>query len=183
MDILHKPAMTAEMQQKIQEAGVIAVLVIDEVRHAVPVVKALLKGGVKAIELTLRTPAAYEAARVIKREVPEMLLGFGTVITKEQVRMAVEHGCQTLKYFPAETSGGMTNLKSMVAPYQYLGLKFIPLGGLNVVNSEAYFASPLISAIGGSWIAKRSLIQAEDWETITANATAVMTVMKQVRKG
>jgi len=224
MDTIKKPAMTAEMQQKIQEAGVIAVLVIDDVRHAVPAVKALLKGGVKAIELTLRTPAAYEAARVIKREVPEMLLGFGTVITKEQVQkavaigadfavapgcnvdiidearrlglnfgpgimtpseieMAVEHGCQTLKYFPAETSGGMTNLKSMVAPYQYLGLKFIPLGGLNEVNTAAYFASPLISAIGGSWIAKRPLIQAEDWETITANAKAVMALMKQVRKG
>jgi len=111
-------------------------------------------------------------------------LNFGPgIMTPSEIEQAVAHGCQTLKYFPAETSGSMPNLTSMVAPYQYLGLKFIPLGGLNVVNSEAYFASPLISAIGGSWIAKRSLIQAEDWETITANATAVMTVMKQVRKG
>lgn len=51
----------------------------------------------------------------------------------------------------------------MVAPYQYLGLKFIPLGGLNIQNAGDYLKSPLITAVGGSWVAKRALITSEDW--------------------
>ena len=216
MQPIEQQAMTPEIIKKIDRAGVIAVLVIDEVKHAVPLTKALLVGGVDTIELTLRTTAAMDAARAIKNEVPEILLGFGTVLTIQQVKaavelgvdfavapgcnpkvieaardhglsfapgimtpsdieMAVEQGCRVLKYFPAESSGGMKHLSNMAAPYQYLGLKFIPLGGLNIDNAANYLQSSLITAIGGSWIAKRSMIQAEDWEAITNNA-------KEIRK-
>jgi 2-dehydro-3-deoxyphosphogluconate aldolase/(4S)-4-hydroxy-2-oxoglutarate aldolase len=58
----------------------------------------------------------------------------------------------------------------MAAPYQHLDIDFIPLGGLNATNMKDYLASPLISAIGGSWIAKRELIAAQDWNQIEANA-------------
>lgn len=218
-----KQAMTPEMIKTIDEAGVMAVLVVDEVKHAVPLAKALLKGGVTAIELTMRTPAAIDAAKVIKQEVPEMTLGFGTVINTDQVKavvdvgadfavapgcnpkviaearkqglnfapgimtptdieMAITEGCQVLKLFPAETSGGMAHLESMVAPYQYLGLKFIPLGGCSMANARTYLESPLITAIGGSWIAKRNIIQAEDWDTITKNALEISNLIKDVRQ-
>ena len=164
-----KWAMSPELTNKIDESGVVAVLIIDEVRHAVPMARALLKGGVDAIELTLRTPAAVDSAKAIKKEVPEMTLGFGTVLTVDQVKavvdvgadfavspgcnpkiiaearkqgldfapgimtptdieIAVEQGCRILKFFPAETSGGMKHLEGMSAPYNHLGLKFIPLG-------------------------------------------------------
>lgn len=71
--------------KRIQQCGVIAVLVIEDARHAVPLARALIEGGVQAMELTLRTPAALEALRLVKAEVPEMLAGVGTVITPEQV--------------------------------------------------------------------------------------------------
>jgi 2-dehydro-3-deoxyphosphogluconate aldolase/(4S)-4-hydroxy-2-oxoglutarate aldolase len=223
MQPIAQRAMTAELIKKIDDAGIIAVLIIDDVKHAVPVVRALLAGGVDAIELTLRTPAAMESAKAIKKEVPEMSLGFGTVLTVDQVKavvdvgadfavspgcnpkiireaqkqglsfapgimtptdieMALEEGCRILKFFPAETSGGMAHLTSITAPYQYLGLKFIPLGGCNINNARSYLESDLITAIGGTWLAKRPLIQSENWDAITNNAKEIKTLITQIRQ-
>lgn len=222
MQPIAQEAMDPKIYQKIINSGVIAVLVIDDVRHAVPVAEALIKGGVDMVELTLRTSVALEAAQIIKKEVPAITLGFGTVLTTAQVKavvdvgadfavapgcnpkviaeankqglsfapgimtptdieMAVEQGCRLLKFFPAETSGGLAHLTNMVAPYQYLGLQFIPLGGCNINNAAAYFQSPLIAALGGSWIANRSLIQSENWDAITANAKEIKNLIAQSR--
>lgn len=222
MQPIAQRAMAPELIKKIDEAGIIAVLIIDEVKHAVPVAKALLAGGVDAIELTLRTPAAIESAKAISKEVPEISLGFGTVLTVDQVKavvdvgadfavspgcnpkiiaeahkkglsfapgimtptdieIAVEQGCRILKFFPAETSGGIKHLESMSAPYNYLGLKFIPLGGCNMNNAPSYLQSELITAIGGTWVAKRALIQSEDWGTITNNAKEIRNLITKIR--
>ena len=201
----------ADLHQQIKRSAIVAVLVIDDAANAVPLARTLLKGGIDAMELTLRTDAALDALKAIRDEVPEMLAGIGTILTTQQVdevvaagaafgvapglnrrvveyaqdkglpfgpgiatpsdiEQGIELGCRTLKYFPAETAGGLPHLKNMAAPYQHLGLDFIPLGGLNANNMSDYLSSPLISAIGGSWIAKRDLIAAQDWETIEANA-------------
>jgi 2-dehydro-3-deoxyphosphogluconate aldolase/(4S)-4-hydroxy-2-oxoglutarate aldolase len=208
---------------KLDETGIAAVVILDKLEHTRPLVESLLLGGVNAIELTLRTPAALDAAKIIKADYPEMMLGFGTVINLDQVKaivdigadfafapgcnpriidaaqknglpfvpgvmtptdieMALELGCRILKYFPAETSGGMSHLKSMVAPYQYLGLKFIPLGGINLSNARNYLESPLITAVGGSWIAKRDLILEENWASITKNALEIRTLIDTINK-
>lgn len=223
MQPIEQQAMSPEIIEKIDRAGVVAVLIIDEVKHAVPVANALLRGGVDTIELTLRTPVAMEAAKAIKSEVPEIILGLGTVLTVGQVRaaaelgadfavapgcnpkviaaarkhglsfapgvvtptdieIAIEQGCRILKYFPAESAGGMKHLSNMAAPYQYLGLKFIPLGGLNIDNAGSYLQSSLITAIGGSWIATRQMIQAEDWDGITNNANKIRSLITEIRR-
>ena len=213
--------MKTEMIEKISDTKVIAVIIIDELKDAVPLARSLVKGGVFAIELTLRTPVALDAARSIVEEVPEISVGIGTVLTESQVKavaatgvdfavapgcnprilkaaqdqglsfapgtatptdieIALEHGCRLLKYFPAETSGGLKNLNSMAAPYLHLGLQFIPLGGVNMSNAETYLRSSLISAIGGSWIAKRDVIKANDWESITNNAREVRNLINSI---
>jgi len=200
-----------DLHQKIKDSAIVAVLVIDDAANAVPLARALLRCGIGAMELTLRTDAAIDALRAIRDEVPEMLAGIGTILTTDQIdevvaagaafgvapglnrrvveyaqdkglpfgpgiatpsdiEQGIELGCRTLKFFPAETAGGLKHLKNMAAPYQHLGIDFIPLGGLNASNMNDYLASPLISAIGGSWIAKRDLIAAQDWDTIEANA-------------
>jgi 2-dehydro-3-deoxyphosphogluconate aldolase / (4S)-4-hydroxy-2-oxoglutarate aldolase len=81
-----------EIYRRIQSCGVIAVLVIDDVRHAVPLARALLDGGVDVMELTLRTPAALECLEQIRREVPEMLAGIGTILTPQQVCDSADRG-------------------------------------------------------------------------------------------
>lgn len=70
----------------------VAVVVVDEVQAAVPLARALLEGGVSAMELTLRTPAAFDALAAIRRECPEMLVGLGTVLTAEQATRAAAAG-------------------------------------------------------------------------------------------
>ncbi len=217
-----KPPFPIDLQEKVEASGVVAVLVIDDAKHAVPVARALLKGGISAMELTLRTPAAIDAIRAIHDEVPEMLAGVGTVIEPAQIaavaqagasfavapgfnrkvmetaieagmpfapgiasatdiESALELGCRLLKLFPAEPLGGLGLLKAMAAPYNHLGLKYVPLGGLNVGNMVSYLKSPLIAALGGSWLAPRDLINGEQWDQIEANAKAATEVVKEIR--
>ncbi len=80
-----KPQIPAEILQRIERCGVVAVLVIDDVKQAVPLAESLVAGGIDVMELTLRTPAAIEALRAIRRDVPDMLAGIGTILTPEQV--------------------------------------------------------------------------------------------------
>lgn len=61
-------------------APVVPVVIIDDVRHAVPLARALVAGGIRAIEVTLRTPAAMDAIRAIAAEVEEAVVGVGTVL-------------------------------------------------------------------------------------------------------
>ena len=73
------------LSARITTAGIVAVLIIDREEDGVPLANALLAGGVDVIELTLRTPAALGALRRIREEVPEMLVGAGTVLSPAQV--------------------------------------------------------------------------------------------------
>jgi 2-dehydro-3-deoxyphosphogluconate aldolase/(4S)-4-hydroxy-2-oxoglutarate aldolase len=196
---------------RIERTGVIAVLVLDDPQRALPVGRALLDGGIDVIELTLRTPAALESLSLLRRELPELILGAGTVRTPRQVdevieagaafalapglnRAVVEHatarrlpfipgimtpselnaalelGCREVKFFPAEPAGGVRLLASLHSPFSHLGVRYIPLGGLNPANAPAYLAEPSVLAIGGSWIATRELIRREAWDLITAAA-------------
>ena len=74
-----------ELHAHLHRTGVVAVLILEDAHDAVPVARALLAGGVDCIELTLRTPSAMESLRRIVEEVPEMVVGAGTVLTAQQV--------------------------------------------------------------------------------------------------
>lgn len=80
------------LQARLHRSGVIAVLIIEDTETAVPLAQALLAGGVDVIELTLRTPSALESLRRIHREVPDLLLGAGTILTPEQAAEAKAAG-------------------------------------------------------------------------------------------
>lgn len=92
------------------------------------------------------------------------------IVTPSDIETALEFDCRVMKFFPAETSGGLPHLRSMTAPYSYLGLQFIPLGGINENNLKTYLSDPLISAVGGSWIAKPEEIRAANWAPILERA-------------
>ena len=212
----------ADVLERIEHSGVIAVLIIDDVEHAVPVAEALLAGGITAMELTLRTPAALDSLIRINEQVPDMLAGVGTVLTTQQVQeivnagaalgvapglnedvvrkaqelglpfapgiatpseleKAVSMGCREVKFFPAEAMGGLKYIRSCGAPYRHLGIRYIPLGGLNAGNMSDYLKEPTVVALGGSWIAKRELIQNQDWKTITQNAAEARKLADQAK--
>ncbi len=76
----------------LQTGPVVTVIVIHNLDHAVPLAKALVAGGVKVLEVTLRTPVAMEAIRMIATEVPEAVIGAGTVTTKEDLHAVADAG-------------------------------------------------------------------------------------------
>ena len=103
---------------RLHRTGVLAVLVIDHPDDAVPAAKSLLAGGVDSIELTLRTPAAMEALKRIRTEVPEMIAGVGTVLTPQQVQEVAAAGAAF------GVAPGMN--PRVVAEAKRLGLSFAP---------------------------------------------------------
>lgn len=78
--------------KQISEIGIVPVIAINDVDKAVPLAKALVAGGIECAEVTFRTACAEEAIKKIKKEVPEMLVGAGTVLTCEQLDRAVKAG-------------------------------------------------------------------------------------------
>ena len=215
-------AFSPSLADRISQTGLIAVLIIDNAGQAVPLARALLAGGVEAMELTLRTPVALEALRRIRSEVPEMIVGAGTVLepvqitavleagaafavspglnprvvaaarevglpfapgitTPSDVEAALEQGCKLLKFFPAEPSGGLPYLRAIAAPFAHLGVRYIPLGGITTKNLPHYASDPLISAIGGSWLAPKNLITSAAWDEITALAREAIETIRQAR--
>jgi 2-dehydro-3-deoxyphosphogluconate aldolase/(4S)-4-hydroxy-2-oxoglutarate aldolase len=97
---------------------VVPVVVVDDLTQAVPVARALVAGGLPVIELTLRTPVALDAIRAIADEVPEILVGAGTVLTPGQAKEAKDAGAQFL------VSPGAT--ASLLAGMTDTGLPFLP---------------------------------------------------------
>jgi 2-dehydro-3-deoxyphosphogluconate aldolase/(4S)-4-hydroxy-2-oxoglutarate aldolase len=73
---------------------VIPVITLDQVEDAVPLANALVAGGLKVLEVTLRTEAAVEGIRQIIKHVPEAIVGTGTVCSEEQIRLSEDLGCQ-----------------------------------------------------------------------------------------
>ena len=74
--------------------GVVPVVVLDDAEQAVPTAKALLKGGINAMEITFRTAAAKASIAKVAAEVPDMIVGAGTVVNVEQLHDAVEAGAK-----------------------------------------------------------------------------------------
>ncbi|MFI9466660.1 bifunctional 4-hydroxy-2-oxoglutarate aldolase/2-dehydro-3-deoxy-phosphogluconate aldolase [Streptomyces sp. NPDC052492] len=99
-------------------APVVPVVVIEDAADAVPLARALVAGGLPAIEVTLRTPAAPDAIRAIAGEVPGAVVGAGTVITPEQVTGAVAAGARFL------VSPGWTDV--LLAAMRASGVPFLP---------------------------------------------------------
>lgn len=208
--------------QEFENRKLVAVCTVADAKDAIPMAEALMRGGITAIELTLRTAAGLDAIKAIRKALPEMYVGAGTVLTPDQVvqakdagacfavapgtnvkviqkangigipfgpgiftpsdiEAALENGCRMLKYFPA-ASCGIKHLKAIAAPYKHLGIKFIPLGGVNISNLAEMLSDPLIAAVGGSWLAKSEQIAQGKFDEIEAQAREAAAVIKSLSK-
>lgn len=191
-------------------ARVIPVLTIERVEDAVPLARALVAGGVRTLEITLRTHAAVAAAKAIIAEVPDAIVAIGTILTPDEldqaaalgarfgvspgatpelldaaaksdlpflpgvataseVMQAQARGFNTLKFFPAEQSGGIAMLRALAGPFPRT--RFCPTGGIGAGNAAAWLAEPNVLAIGGSWLCPAAEVKAANWSAITARCT------------
>ena len=206
--------------ERFSHAGIVPVVVIDHAGDALPTARALLDGGVDVMEITFRTDAAAGAIRAVSEGCPEMLVGAGTVLTKEQVDSAVEagakfivspgfdpeivdyclekeipvfpgcitpsevaqavkRGLRVVKFFPAEQFGGIATIKALSAPY--VGLKFMPTGGVSAKNLKEFLECKSITACGGSWMVKGDLIEAGNFEEIERLTAEAVKLAAQIR--
>ena len=213
--------MTHPIFDHFYKIGVIHVLEIETVHHAKPLAESLLAGGLPIAEITLRTDAALGSIRIIAREAPDVIVGAGTVINREQAEAACEAGAQflvtpgmveevvvwaqehevpilagavtptemirgihlgldILKFFPAETVGGLKAIKALSDPF--LQLRFIPTGGVKLENLAEYLQMEKIHAVGGSWMAKRQMIAEGNFDEIARISREASDLVKQIRK-
>lgn len=104
------------------------------------------------------------------------------IITASELEMALEMGCPVVKIFPCDLSGGTSLVRALEAPYAHTGVKFIPMGGINLSNLHEYAAFEIVLAAGGSWIASREAIQRKDFARIRENAKQSITIMRLLEK-
>lgn len=205
---------------EIEKTGVVPVVVIENVKDAEPLAKALCEGGLPCAEVTFRTAAAEESIKKITEAYPEMLVGAGTVLTTAQVdkaaaagakfivspgfdpeivdyclkkeipvfpgcitpsevAQAVKRGLKVVKFFPAAQFGGISTIKALASPY--VGLKFMPTGGVNAKNLGEYLGCNAIAACGGSWMVKSDLIKAGEFEKIKEMTKEAVSLVKEIR--
>jgi 2-dehydro-3-deoxyphosphogluconate aldolase / (4S)-4-hydroxy-2-oxoglutarate aldolase len=93
---------------------------------------------------------------------------FPGVVTPTEIMRALDLGWKHLKFFPAETFGGVNALKALAGPFGHTGVKFIPTGGITAATLPNYLAIPQVAAVGGSWMAEKKLIAEKDWKRVTA---------------
>jgi len=122
------------------------------------------RAGARFIVSPGATPALMDVAEA--RSVP-LLPAAGT---PSEVMRLLERGYDCLKFFPAEPSGGIAYLKALAAPLP--AARFCPTGGIDAARAPAYLALPNVLCVGGSWVAPRDLVAAQDWPAITRLAQA-----------
>jgi 2-dehydro-3-deoxyphosphogluconate aldolase/(4S)-4-hydroxy-2-oxoglutarate aldolase len=200
--------MSADIEAILTIGPVIPVLTIERVEDAVPLARALAKGGLRVLEVTLRTPAALDAIRLIANDVEDAVIGAGTVLndtdlnrakdagarfavspglteqvvcsaanagipllpgiaTASDIMRGLDLGLTHFKFFPAETSGGAA-LKAFQGPFA--NCRFCPTGGVTLENAARYLALQNVLCVGGTWIAPRELVKADDWAAIALRA-------------
>jgi 2-dehydro-3-deoxyphosphogluconate aldolase/(4S)-4-hydroxy-2-oxoglutarate aldolase len=201
----------------LRSACVIPVLTIERLEDAVPLAKALVAGGVRVLEVTLRTPVAIEAAKAIMAHVPEAIVGIGTILnaddlaraedvgaqfgispgatpellkaaaasslplvpgiaTASELMLALAHGFDLVKFFPAEQSGGIKALRALAGPFP--DVLFCPTGGIGEANAAAWLAEPNVVAVGGSWLCPAAYTRSGNWSGITAMCQRAMKSLK-----
>lgn len=141
---------------RMRNAGVVPVVVLDDAKDAVPTARAMCAGGIDVMEITFRTAAAPDSIRAVAAEVPEMLVGAGTIVNLEQAKLAVECGAKFIVSpgFDPEVvawcnENGIACCPGCVTPTEIMmGMK----AGLKVVKffpANVYGGQKAIKALGG----------------------------------
>lgn len=192
---------------------IVPVVKIDDDARATALAETLKRSGITVIEITFRTDAAAEAIRRCRNETEGVVVGAGTVRTKDQVDRAIDAGAEflvspgfnpvvceyalskgvphipgtitpseieqatnlgldVLKFFPAESAGGVGFLKSLAAVYPDIGI--MPTGGVNAGNLADYLALPNVVACGGSWMVKPQWISDGNFGAIEKTSKAAI---------
>jgi 2-dehydro-3-deoxyphosphogluconate aldolase/(4S)-4-hydroxy-2-oxoglutarate aldolase len=101
------------------------------------------------------------------------------VSTATEIIAALDFGCDVVKFFPAEASGGTAVLRALEAPFP--NVRFIPTGGITMANAADYLRLRSVAAVGGSWMVPPSLIDAGDFDAVRRLAAQAVALAGEVR--
>jgi 2-dehydro-3-deoxyphosphogluconate aldolase/(4S)-4-hydroxy-2-oxoglutarate aldolase len=143
---------------------------VGSLRNGEDLKKAIDAGATFAVSAGFSPSVAAEAS---KQGIPY----FPGVSTPTEMLQAINEGITTLKFFPAETLGGVNALKAMSAPFP--GLSFMPTGGITAANAQQYLELASVVAVGGSWMVAQKLIDAGDFDEIISLTKEAVKVCAQ----
>src|SRR5207247_2223089 len=101
------------------------------------------------------------------------------IATATELEMALDHGLNVVKFFPAESIGGIKIIKALAAPYGMM--KFMPTGGITTDNLAEYLKFPAVLACGGSWMVSKDLISGGKWDEIAKITKDAVTLANSIR--
>ena len=101
------------------------------------------------------------------------------IITPSEMEQAIELGLEVVKFFPAESFGGLKTIKSMAAPYNKM--MFMPTGGINPENVKEYLKFDKILACGGSWMVAGNLVKEGKFDEIAKLVAEAKEIVKEIR--
>ena len=99
--------------------------------------------------------------------------------TPSEIMNAQANGVEIIKFFPANVYGGLKAMKAIAAAF--VGIRFMPTGGVNAENLAEYISAPFIHAVGGSWLCTKADIAAHNFDKITALCREANDIVKEVR--
>lgn len=134
------------------------------------------------VDTAVEAGARFIVSPGLSRAVVDRCLEHGVLpipgaVTATEVQAALELGVDTVKFFPAESAGGVAAITALAAPFA--GVSFVPTGGINTSNLESYLALPAVIAVGGSWMVPRDLVHAHDVARLVG---LISTAVSQVKK-
>ncbi|WP_027159346.1 bifunctional 4-hydroxy-2-oxoglutarate aldolase/2-dehydro-3-deoxy-phosphogluconate aldolase [Methylobacter luteus] len=148
--------MTVSIKEIMNTSPVVPVMVINKLEHAVPLAHALVEGGLKVLEITLRTPIALDAIKRIKAEVPGAIVGAGTVINLDTLKKAIDVGSEFLvspgvteSLIDAAIKSGVPILPGVISPSEVMRLMEKGITEMKFFPAEAAGGIPMLKSIGG----------------------------------
>jgi len=147
--------MSKTIKEIMNSSPIVPVMVINNVEHAVPLAKALVKGGITTLEITLRTEAALESITRIKAEVPEATVGAGTIINIDTLNKAIAAGAEfivspgtTDAMIDAAIATGVPLLPGVANPSEAMRLLEKGITEMKFFPAEAAGGIPMLKSIG-----------------------------------
>ena len=101
-------------------------------------------------------------------------------VSPSEIAQIVKRGLKVVKFFPAEPAGGVAMIKAMAAPY--VGIKFMPTGGINAKNLEEYLSCDKIICCGGSWMVKGELVNNQEFDKVRELTAEARKLVDSIRK-
>jgi 2-dehydro-3-deoxyphosphogluconate aldolase / (4S)-4-hydroxy-2-oxoglutarate aldolase len=212
--------MSSSLTSALRQHALVPVIAIENADQGADLAAALVDGGLPVAEVTFRTAAAESVIRTMASR-GDMLVGAGTVLTKEQadrakdagatfavspgfdprivdhcqniglpifpgvitpsdICAALAHGLTSLKFFPAESFGGISTLKALAAPFG--DIQFMPTGGISVENLASYLAFDRVIACGGSWMVAPKLYADGNFDAVRTAVAEAVALAKSCKK-